>query len=289
MDRVLANRLQLVSNWVGLKQNYAAKGSSIQDNLHLVRGILEGIEDDTEAALISLDQSKAFDRVDYRFLAAVLETAGFKPESYRWISILYHSPQAVVQVNGKRLEPLRRRLRDEAANPALIEVLLNGRVRARVSAFTDDMTVFVSRWSENLGKPMIEHICQNRDKYGRYPQIHFVEKTIQSRQLVEPYILQHIIDFTLRNPPPRSQPLPPPEGGGIRLSSCETPVSRDQANRKNDPENAPETFHLCHGSTGARVHLGTWRTRYTDKGTFETLPREQTRYASRLRWELYLT
>ena len=47
------------------------KGRSIQDNLHLVRQILEGIEDDTEAALINLDQSKAFDRVDHRFLAAV--------------------------------------------------------------------------------------------------------------------------------------------------------------------------------------------------------------------------
>ncbi len=64
--------------------------------------VLEGIEDDTEAALISLDQSKAFDRVDHRFLATVLETAGFKPEFNRWISMMYHNPQAVLQVNGRR-------------------------------------------------------------------------------------------------------------------------------------------------------------------------------------------
>ena len=55
-------------------------GRSIQDNLHLVRQIPEGIEDDSEAALINLDQSKAFDRVDHRFLVPVLETAGFEPE-----------------------------------------------------------------------------------------------------------------------------------------------------------------------------------------------------------------
>ena len=54
------------------------KGKSIQNNLHLVREIIERIEDDIDATLISLDQSKAFDRVDHQFLAVVLETTRFK-------------------------------------------------------------------------------------------------------------------------------------------------------------------------------------------------------------------
>ena len=103
LARVLANRLQLViSDLIGPEQTFAVKGRSIQDNLHLIREVLEGIKDDTESALISLDQSKAFDRVDHRFLASVLETAGFEPEFRRWISMMYHNPQAVVQVNGRR-------------------------------------------------------------------------------------------------------------------------------------------------------------------------------------------
>ena len=102
LARVLANRVQLVISYlIGPEQNYAVKGKWIQDNLHLMRRILEGIEDDTEAARINLDQSKAFDRVDHRFLAAVLETAGFEPEFCKWICMLYHNPQAVVQVNGR--------------------------------------------------------------------------------------------------------------------------------------------------------------------------------------------
>ena len=145
------------------------KGRSIQDNLHLIREVLEGIKDDTEAVLISLDQSKAFDRVDHRFLATVLETAGFKPEFLRWISMMYHNPQAVVQVNGRRsgaiaidrsvrqgcplspllyvlaLEPLLRRLGDEGTSPTLHGIPFVGRLAARVSAFADDITVFVSR------------------------------------------------------------------------------------------------------------------------------------------------
>ena len=64
------------------------KGRSIQDNLHLIRGVLEGTKDGMEAALISLDESMAFDRVDHRFLANVLETARFQPEFRRWISMI---------------------------------------------------------------------------------------------------------------------------------------------------------------------------------------------------------
>ena len=144
------------------------KGRSIQDNLHLIREVLEGIEDDTEAALIRLDESKAFDRVDHRFLATVLDTAGFKPEFCRWISMMYHHPQAVVQVNGRGsrvfavelsvrqgcplspllyvlvLEPLLSRLRDEGTSRSLCGVPFAGPLTARVSAFADDITVFVS-------------------------------------------------------------------------------------------------------------------------------------------------
>ena len=83
LARVLANRLQFViSDLIGPEQTFAVKGRSIQNTLLLIREVLE-IEDCTEAALIILDQSKAFDRVDHRFLASVLETAGSQPEFRR--------------------------------------------------------------------------------------------------------------------------------------------------------------------------------------------------------------
>ena len=103
LARVLANRLQLVvGDLIGLEQNYAVKGRLTQNNLHLIRTNLEGIKDDDHGALINLNQSKAFDRVGHRFLATVLETGGFEPEFRRWIHVLYQSPVAVVQVNGRR-------------------------------------------------------------------------------------------------------------------------------------------------------------------------------------------
>ena len=118
---VLANRLQLViSDLIGPGKNYAVKGRSIQDNLRLVREILDRLKDDTEAALIILDQSKAFDWVDHWFLATVLETAGFEPEFCKWISMLYHNPQAVVQVN----ESVRRRSRSNSRSGSVAHCLL---------------------------------------------------------------------------------------------------------------------------------------------------------------------
>ena len=104
LTQVSANRLQVViSDLIGPEQTFVLKGRSIQYNLHLIREVLEGIKDGREAALISLDQSKAYDRVDHQFLATVLETAGFQPVFCRWISMMYHSTQTVVQVNGRRL------------------------------------------------------------------------------------------------------------------------------------------------------------------------------------------
>ena len=66
LARILANHSQVViSAQIGPEQTYTVTGRSIQDNLHLIREVLEGKGDGTEAALISLDQSKAFNRVDH--------------------------------------------------------------------------------------------------------------------------------------------------------------------------------------------------------------------------------
>ena len=98
MVRVLANRLQLViSDLIRPEQNYDMKGRSTQNNLNLVCEVLDG----TEATMINLDPSKAFNRVNHRFLATVLENSGFKPE---FRSMMNDNPQVVVQVNRKHPE-----------------------------------------------------------------------------------------------------------------------------------------------------------------------------------------
>ena len=167
LARILANHLQLViSNLIGAEQNYPVKGRSVQDNLHLVYEVLEELEDGTEVVQINLDQSKAFNWVNHRFLVTVLETTGFKLEFCNWISMMYHNPRVGMQVNGKRsvafaiersvrqgyplspllyflvLGPLFRK--NKEANPALRGIPFASPLSAKVSAFADDITVFVS-------------------------------------------------------------------------------------------------------------------------------------------------
>ena len=103
--RIRANRLQLIiSDLIWPEQNYAVKERSIKDHLHLMRKILEGLECGIKAVLINLDHSKAFDRVNHRFLVTVLETTGFKPEFRKSINMMYHNPQVVVQVKMFMIE-----------------------------------------------------------------------------------------------------------------------------------------------------------------------------------------
>ena len=77
---------------------------------------------DGNAALINLDQSKAFDRVDHAFLEAVSSAAGFGLHFRTWICLLYASPRVRVAVNGVRSEPFTLTI-DSSGLPVIAHVL----------------------------------------------------------------------------------------------------------------------------------------------------------------------
>ncbi len=158
------------------------KGRTIQDSLHLVRTIVEKV--DGNAALINLDQSKAFDRVDHAFLEAVLSSAGFGVDFRTWIRLLYASPGVVVEVNGVRSEPftltrsirqgcplspmlyilaLEPFLRRIKANPVLRGLTLPGASEVgRYTAYADDVSVLVTSSAE------VEEVSK---EIGRYEAV----------------------------------------------------------------------------------------------------------------------
>lgn len=75
---------------------------TIKSNLNLIHKILEGVEDDDQAALVDLYQSNQFDRIDHEYMIDVMQVAEFKRDFCKWINLLYHSPSDIVQGNGKQ-------------------------------------------------------------------------------------------------------------------------------------------------------------------------------------------
>lgn len=80
MFKVLVKRLVLVIfELIGEAQTCSVSKQSVCHNLHLMQYIIEGVvrKASMSGAQISLDLSKAFDRVGHQYLAAILRVASF--------------------------------------------------------------------------------------------------------------------------------------------------------------------------------------------------------------------
>ncbi len=70
-------------------------------NGHILRDLIYYAENENlPAALLSLDQMKAFDRVNWNFLFKTLESFGFGPQFISYIKTLYSNISSRVKVNG---------------------------------------------------------------------------------------------------------------------------------------------------------------------------------------------
>ena len=106
--RALAGRLRKVMHHVvHPDQTCGIPGRFIGENVALLRDVVHFADDvGCPAAILSLDQEKAFDRVDWLFLFKVLERMGFGPSFVRWVQLLYSGVRNVVLVNGYASPPV---------------------------------------------------------------------------------------------------------------------------------------------------------------------------------------
>lgn len=88
-------------------QTCSIPGRSISSNIATLRDTLEYIEITNETGiLLSLDQEKAFDRVDRVFLMDLLKRFGFDPDFCKWISTLYFGANMQIILNGWLTAPI---------------------------------------------------------------------------------------------------------------------------------------------------------------------------------------
>ena len=143
-------------------QTYCVPGRSIVDNVSLIRDILEvsgslGLD----AGLVSLDQEKAFDRVEHRYLWKVLQRYGLSPGLIAKIKVLYKNIESVLKINGGLCKPfyVQRGIRQACAlsgmlyslsiEPMLhnVRVFIDGLflpdISKNFSAYADDIIIFI--------------------------------------------------------------------------------------------------------------------------------------------------
>ncbi|CAM4553029.1 unnamed protein product [Caretta caretta] len=97
----------LLADVIHPDQTYTGLGRTIFDNLYLVRDLLElGCRDSLLFALLSLDQEKAFNRVDHGYLLSTLRAFGFGPQFVGFLQELYASAECLVRLNWTLTEPV---------------------------------------------------------------------------------------------------------------------------------------------------------------------------------------
>ena len=102
LSKVLSIRIRKVlSNIIHRDQTCSIPGRTIQDNVILIRSIIEYQQQKRDPiGLVLWDQEKAFDRVNHRYLVGVLEAFGFGSGFIDWVKLLYANGSFRIKVNN---------------------------------------------------------------------------------------------------------------------------------------------------------------------------------------------
>ena len=91
---------------IDIDQTCSVKGRSIFDNVHLIRNVIDYInQKDLSACFICLDQEKAFDRVSRSYMFNTLTAFGFHENFLKWIHLLYNNISSSVIINNHISDP----------------------------------------------------------------------------------------------------------------------------------------------------------------------------------------
>lgn len=86
---------------VGPDQTCGVPGCLIGENVAFPRDVVDFCTSSGQPGLaLSLDQAKAFDRMEWSFLHSVLLYMSFGPSFCNWVQLFYHGASSLVSVNA---------------------------------------------------------------------------------------------------------------------------------------------------------------------------------------------
>eukprot|EP00253_Pinus_taeda_P025596 PITA_25596 len=142
ISKVIANRLKLIlPGIISEEQPGYVEGRQILDNILLAQEMIHTLHSRKETGmLMQLDLSKAYDKVSWRYLEAILEAFGFCRQWISWVLALIKSSRFSILVNGAPSEPFSpsRGIRQgDPLSPFLFVILMEGLSRI-ISKKRDD-------------------------------------------------------------------------------------------------------------------------------------------------------
>lgn len=127
LTKLLSVRLVTVLPSLIHKSQTAVYGRTIGSNVHAVRDIIDLVNrDEEEAALLFIDQEKAFDRVNHLFLYKVMEKFGISGRFLKLVQLIYSNASTRININGFLTDdiPLRSGVRQGCPLSALLYVMI---------------------------------------------------------------------------------------------------------------------------------------------------------------------
>lgn len=188
LAKVIASRLEnVLPHIISEEQNGFIKGRQLFFNTRTLFNIIYFKHSaELPELVISLDAEKAFDRVEWEYLFAVLKKFGFGENFISWIRLLYSSPKASVHTNdvysdyftlerGTRqgcplspllfaiaIEPLSITLRSSP----LFKGIIRNRTEYKLSLYADDLLLYIS--DPSLSIPAVLSILENFSSFSGY-------------------------------------------------------------------------------------------------------------------------
>ncbi|CAL1410472.1 unnamed protein product [Linum trigynum] len=103
--KVLAGRLnQILPNVISEAHNGFVKGKDISDNILIAQEVMQFLKTKTQGRdkwmVVKLDMEKAYDRVEWGFLFAVMEALGFDRQWIKWMKACVTSVSFSLILNG---------------------------------------------------------------------------------------------------------------------------------------------------------------------------------------------
>ena len=102
LTKTLVRKIEpFIESIIHRDQQYSIPGRNIQNHTHLLRDIvLYSTHKNTQLAILSIDQQKAFDRVDHTWLMKTIDAYNLGPYFKTWIEIIYTDAQSHLLINN---------------------------------------------------------------------------------------------------------------------------------------------------------------------------------------------